>query len=274
MYIIHNKILVFYLVDRNQAFVRKQVTVSRNTPLQISELSTRHYCIDENVSVCIPLCRIVLLITVHTFSGQAEECKKKWNGIRDSFRRSRQKRVTKSGQASTTITKYKFEDILEFLIPHLADKKGLSNIPDESVNESNASQQPNTLHESILENIDFHASGETGEALTMSRATTPSCQASLGSCLTGTKRKRKVVNEIKSSESASSHLMAYLLTEKEKQSNQNERQHPVDIFLAGIATSLKSLNLIRLHAAKGRIFNIAQEYELEQLKEDKKNQYT
>lgn len=53
---------------------------------------------------------------------------KKWNGIRDSLRRVRQKRKRKSGQADISTPKYKYETLLEFLIPHLADRKGLTNV--------------------------------------------------------------------------------------------------------------------------------------------------
>lgn len=65
--------------------------------------------------------------------------------------------------------------------------------------------------------------------------------------------------------------MAYILAQKEAEKtklnsrSQNSEQHPVDAFLVGIAQSLKSLDPIRLLAAKGKIFNIVQECELQQL---------
>lgn len=64
--------------------------------------------------------------------------------------------------------------------------------------------------------------------------------------------------------------MAYILAEKEREKanmsrSQNSVQHPVDAFLAGIAPSLKLLDPVRLLAARGKIFNVVQEYELLQL---------
>jgi hypothetical protein len=77
--------------------------------------------------------------------GQEEECKRKWNGIRDSLRRARQKRKTKSKQAATSTFKYKYEALLEFLIPHLTERKGLTNVPDEEDDDDDPSETGNKL---------------------------------------------------------------------------------------------------------------------------------
>jgi len=60
--------------------------------------------------------------------GGIEECKKKWSSVRDQFRRTLQKRKTASGQAAVNNRKYKYEDILEFLLPHISERDTLSNV--------------------------------------------------------------------------------------------------------------------------------------------------
>ncbi|XP_045467020.1 uncharacterized protein LOC123675628 [Harmonia axyridis] len=199
--------------------------------------------------------------------GQDEECKKKWNGIRDSFRRARQKKKTKCGQLTTSATKYIYEALLEFLIPHLAERKTLCNAPDED------GDSPETVDESQQPNFQPLDSGcadepETQEPSPSPPPTIPVSQVAIVKKFSHAARKRKLSDtEVKSQESASSQLMAYILAEKEaEKTSQPSEKHPVDAFLAGIAPSLKSLDPFLLIAAKGKIFNIVQEYELEQLR--------
>lgn len=58
-----------------------------------------------------------------------EDCKKSWGSIRDQFRKTLNKRKTKSGQAAENNRKYKYEDIISFLVPYLGEKEGLTNVP-------------------------------------------------------------------------------------------------------------------------------------------------
>lgn len=51
------------------------------------------------------------------------------DGIPDSLRRTRQNR--KQNLDTTSALKYHYEALLEFLIPHIAEWKSLSNFPDE-----------------------------------------------------------------------------------------------------------------------------------------------
>ncbi|KAG8285377.1 hypothetical protein J6590_081297 [Homalodisca vitripennis] len=209
---------------------------------------------------------------ITSFKRQEEECKKKWNGIRDSLRRARQKRKTKSGQAGTSTNKYKFESILEFLIPHLGERKGLSNIPDEEdisdETQLNDSHQQNSTKES--QDVNDIEPQESVESVSLLTPTTPASRVSIDHRPLSAKRKRKL--EAKPQETASSQLMAYILAEKKKESSENHGQHPVDTFLSGIATNLKSLHPVRFHSAKGKIFNIVQEYELQELLENSNQQ--
>ena len=47
-------------------------------------------------------------------------CKRRWVNIRDQFKKSLNRRKTKSGQAAdSNAKKYKYEEVLQFLMPHI-----------------------------------------------------------------------------------------------------------------------------------------------------------
>jgi len=48
--------------------------------------------------------------------------------LRDAFKRAVKKSVTKSGQKSKHIKKWKFEDEMSFLRPHMKERDSISNI--------------------------------------------------------------------------------------------------------------------------------------------------
>jgi len=54
-------------------------------------------------------------------------CKARWNNIRDNYRKSIKKT---SGQAAKKLKKYKFDDQLQFLKPHLQERETMGNIAD------------------------------------------------------------------------------------------------------------------------------------------------
>lgn len=67
-------------------------------------------------------------------------------------------------------------------------------------------------------------------------------------------------------ESASAALMKYVLMNRNKNTEQEE-QHPIDTFLKGLAPTLKSFSPYFQHLAKGQIFKVIHDLELQQLTE-------
>ncbi|XP_026673848.1 uncharacterized protein LOC113464991 [Ceratina calcarata] len=69
--------------------------------------------------------------------------KNKWKNLKDSFRKSKKDNVTRSGQAASTTKAYKYAKVLEFLEPHMALCRTISNlldVPSDS-DESNSEEQ-------------------------------------------------------------------------------------------------------------------------------------
>ncbi|KAJ8928015.1 hypothetical protein NQ314_019481 [Rhamnusium bicolor] len=212
--------------------------------------------------------------------GAVKECKKKWASIRDQLRRTLQKRKTVSGQAAVRHHKYKYEDLLKFLIPHIADRETISNVSysqegeeevDEQESNVNTQQEDSIVEEESMQqiNIENEPAIENWETQieNVTNSSQPSQTASAGSFVTSTKKdkfvkpllKRKIQYEVKSQESASSQLMAYILAEKQAEkeakrpTTEMAEQNPVDAFLAGIAPPLKSLDPILFNQAKGSV---------------------
>nr|XP_023023319.1 midasin-like isoform X2 [Leptinotarsa decemlineata] len=215
--------------------------------------------------------------------GGPEECKKKWASIRDQFRRTLQKRKTKSGQAAAKKQKYKYEEVLDFLLPHIMGRETLSNVPscEEKTDDSelNPRMEESELDPESEAESQKEVSQCSGNSQTIVQPTSPVPLAGRTQATPRKKHyfarpvnvKRTGANVQKTAhESPSSQLMAYILAEKETERNQticatNPPQHPVDIFLASLAPTLKSLDPILLNQAKTAIFATVQEFELKQL---------
>ncbi|BES97524.1 Hypothetical protein NTJ_10338 [Nesidiocoris tenuis] len=235
--------------------------------------------------------------------GGIEQCKRKWASFRDQLRRTLSKRK-KSGRV---IRKYKFEDNMAFLLPFLVETDNLRFDDEEDDDELMYTDTQDDTQSyqldgmvSIKQESDKDLQGQlTVESCFQSPATSWD-----GNLAPAEKYSNEAVNFVpepagekyfegraqdptssprsrsrspvrsRRSRSPASQLMAYLLAEKmaEKKMNTNLEKHPVDIFLSGLAPSLKSLSPILLNEAKGKIFAVVQEVELKQLTEMKPHQ--
>lgn len=198
--------------------------------------------------------------------GGVDICKKKWFQIRDHMRKTLKKRKTLTGQAARFRHKYRYEDALEFLLPHLRRRDSIKDIFGEDGDEFNDESmclgysQEQEIKEEPDENSNLPEE-------TFAPHRTPSPETSSSS----EGKERNTFTEPE--ESMEAQLLAYILAEKqlEKEKLKNEVNcHPVDAFLAAITPSLKTLNPLLLNQAKGRIFAVVQEFEMKQLTEEQK----
>ncbi|KAL4090191.1 hypothetical protein QTP88_025090 [Uroleucon formosanum] len=217
-----------------------------------------------------------------------EECKKKWSSVRDQFRRTLQKRKTASGQAAVNNQKYKYEDILEFILPHISERDTLFNVDDFEEDQNNEitndetpeefsgqTYEPQNNRDRSNKSITEIQNNFTDSVDDTLRSTTETlAKASSVSVKKNTFRpplKRKIIHEGKSIDSPASQLMAFMLAEKEEENKKSKKEvestvkHPIDAFLSGIAPTLKTLNPILQNQAKSAIFSITQEFEMKQL---------
>jgi len=170
------------------------------------------------------------------------------------------KNITKSGQAANKIKKYKYQDQLEFLKPHLQERDTMSNLEnDDSDHEvgHDVSEEIAKQSNEVNKNIEY----EEEE---------PSSPPATNKPL----KKRK----LNTPETASTTLMKYLIEKNESKKDTLPtvlQPHPVDAFLASISPSLKSFSPYNLNLAKTKIFSIVQELEMNMiLEQQRQTSYT
>lgn len=182
----------------------------------------------------------------------ATECKNRWNNIRDQYRKSLKKEVTRSGQAASGIRPYKYRDMLSFLQQSFEERNTISSIdhPREPAQNEDAGLSDD------LDNDEDEVVGHEPE----SQLIQPRHPTSKNLARKKSPYARKK-NTKQDTASASSKLMDFLIAKK----TSNTEPHPVDTFLGGIAPVLKTLDRMRLHKARAEIFGVVQKYELEML---------
>jgi hypothetical protein len=167
-------------------------------------------------------------------------CKRRSVNIRDQFKKSLDRRKTKSGQAAdSNVKKYKYEEALQFLIPHIHERYTISSIeqPSESDSDMVNSQVMASADDEKLEEIS--ASNRNAD---IHQPENP-------------RKKRNIVLP----ETA---LMKYIIENNKKQ---NDYKHPIDAFLEVLAPTLKNLPPYYQHLARGKIFSVVQELESQAL---------
>lgn len=199
-------------------------------------------------------------------------CKQRWTNIRDQYKKCLKSQKTSTGQATKKIKLYKFYEQLLFLKAVDQDRDKIENfvegcetmpsppsdITQSMSNDSDINQEAHSqAHDESL--AAFSATNEQGELTSDLPIQEPQRKPSL---------KKKLSAPVP--ESASSTLMKYVLMNRNKNTEHTEKveQHPIDAFLQGLAPTLKSFSPYLQHLAKGQIFQVIHNLELQQLTEN------
>uniref|UniRef100_A0A0A9W385 IQ domain-containing protein D n=2 Tax=Lygus hesperus TaxID=30085 RepID=A0A0A9W385_LYGHE len=184
-------------------------------------------------------------------------CKTRWGNIRDNFRKSLNKRKTKSGQKAKKLKPYKYSEQLAFVEKWFEERDIWTNIDVEEVSED-VSPKNEEHGENYTQEV------KTEPLIIESRSQNASTSKPTESINTPRKKtKASVPNDIPNKTAAAT-LMEYIVSRNESLSSSSP-QHPVDAFLAGVAPALKKLSPQQWHFAKGEIFATVQKYEYEAL---------
>lgn len=83
-------------------------------------------------------------------------CKARWNNIRDTYRKSLKKNITKSGQSAKKVKVYKYSEQLGFLKKYFEerDTKGNIDSQEEEEEEEEREEEVEELNESNLINVE------------------------------------------------------------------------------------------------------------------------
>lgn len=184
--------------------------------------------------------------------------------MRDSFRRAQKNAVTKSGQKSKLLKKWKFEEELQFLKAHMKERESMSNIEAVSDDDEELFEGDNEicLPEKNTEHDTDPSCNDTYFNNLSPCTSTPSPKEFRQPIMA--KKKSKV--SISSSETASSSLMKYIL-EKKNEENLKEKNEPsaIDQFFLSMCSTVKQFSPYHQHLAKTKIFAIVSDIELENL---------
>ncbi|KAJ8867948.1 hypothetical protein PR048_031757 [Dryococelus australis] len=226
------------------------------------------------------------IVDENNMVGGPSACKAKWNNIRDQYRKTIRKRKTSTGKSATNIRKYKYEPILQFIVPHLNEcdphsktsfsqewnegEEGDFCVEDNPEDENYPQERCEDATKKGEENPDFPNN---------KKKTTQQCsqiqqnQSKERDLAKPSHVKENTFDVISTSCGSGSDQRTLFFSEgrrsekrimKEHRS-QREHMHAVDAFLAGISPTLKTLNPVLLNQAKSRIFSIVQELEMKQL---------
>ncbi|KAI4470067.1 madf domain transcription factor [Holotrichia oblita] len=187
-------------------------------------------------------------------------CKSRWNNIRDNYRKSLKKLITKSGQGVQKNKTYKYSQQLGFLNKYFEDRETKGNIESQlAVGDDNDQESLSDGEESTESRV--HADLEIRPSPSPSPKITTIPKDTEKSIAETRKRKKQAPQQ-----TATAKLMEYLVARNDDQAV-TSTQHPVDAFLTEIAPTLKTLNPFYLNLAKSEIFNIVQQYEMKMLQE-------
>ncbi|XP_072944178.1 uncharacterized protein [Epargyreus clarus] len=204
-------------------------------------------------------------------------CKKRWSNIRDQFKRSLNNRKTKSGQSSTVIKKYKYEEILQFLLPYIQDRKTRSNIDDDDadtneseIQQEQESQETGTYNNQSMQEIRNEEDTDSERGVIGDRATEVQRNDQFTTQQSGQSSNRSSAKVSKRrtvphKQSSSDTLMKYILENNAKKQNEYNKSHPIDDFFNGLSSTVKTFSPYYQHVAKRRLFAVVQELEFEQM---------
>lgn len=196
----------------------------------------------------------------------AVACKKRWQCLRDAYRRAINKKKGKRGKAAKNIKPWKYENEMAFVAPFIIEKRKKdyveltsedesSDIADEYHREENsASEQANTETEDNEGPVDIISDATSADEV-------PQIEEGRSQERNNTKKRKSVKR--KAVKITSAVLKAKL---REEQKNESYRGHDeIDRFFLSISDTVKKFTPYAQAVVKNKIFSLVSEMELQQL---------
>lgn len=176
------------------------------------------------------------------------------------------KRSAKSPEEAEKMRKYKYEELLQFLIPLYGENLQVKTNCESPLNFCVAIK---TEEFNITDGADEdgYSSGKPNSPINpqqfIKSISEESVQSSEINDTQGEYDLQSVKKKRKHGENESVTLLDYLLDKIKKEKRTD--QHPIDAFLNGIAATIKNFSPYYQHLAKSKIFEVVQQLELLQL---------
>lgn len=178
------------------------------------------------------------------------ECKERWESLRSQYRKNQNKQKTKSSQAASNISNWKYTNQMHFLNEFMKNRSRVTSmtggndsddgrLQDESTNECEVEDDNEPLNQNNEKNTDYVVNEEITVRSNLK-----------------TSKLRKKITHTDTKESASTTLMKYLVQQKKEES-----PHPIDSFFSLMATSVKNFNAVGQHFVKKQLFSLVSDIE-------------
>lgn len=183
------------------------------------------------------------------------DCKKTWNNLRDAVRRTIKNSQTKSGQSAKRIKKWKYEEEMCFLRPHMIEKDTISSfniLSDEESEINNDESGINDVEEGDND-VDINASlthlkdSQYSKTNTQSPSTSTDeriCRQKIGLGQKESNKNANVRKRKQPTESASAVLMVYIIKTKEENDETKTEQDGLDHFFFKYSFNSKKFHAI------------------------------
>lgn len=203
------------------------------------------------------------------------ECKKKWNNLRDAFRRAIKKTSTTSDQSAKRIKKWKHEEEMSFSRVHtrerdtvsslniLSDGGNKTNIDESATNDVEEGDNDVDLNSSITrlkDNQNLITNTESPSITSKDKIRRQKLFSSQKQLNKTHMRKRK-----QATESVSPALMNYIIKTQEENNEKKIEQDDLDHFFLVIASTVRNFTPHNQNLAKAEIFSIISDLELKEL---------
>ncbi|XP_025195660.1 variant-silencing SET domain-containing protein-like [Melanaphis sacchari] len=209
-----------------------------------------------------------------TLKEPVENCKKSWTNLRDAFRRAAKKSVTKSGQKSKNIKKWKYEDEMSFLRPHMKERDSISNIESMVTDDDDSDDNEDQCEESDNLNSSSEDTHEVQSIQSPNSLTSTPQPFRKPVSKNSSVSKKKIKLSDNYPESASKTLMQYIIQQKENETKSKEDEKNLDVndkFFSSMCSMVKQFSSYHQHVARSKIFSIVSELELQHINQQSCN---
>lgn len=187
------------------------------------------------------------------------DCKKRWSLLRDAYRKALKNRQTRSGQASIPVQKWKFEDIMSFMVPIFAERIQKSNLAEEQ--SQNCYDEIHVDTENI-ENLDCASTENsifTPSSVSSTQLVSPISEPKSPSIPSLTKRTQKQAPP------AVSEVLEKYLGERKRSKVDKNADH-LKKFFETMEETVRTFPPGLQIEVKSRIYNLVSEYEYKNLR--------
>ncbi|OWR42545.1 hypothetical protein KGM_206696 [Danaus plexippus plexippus] len=212
---------------------------------------------------------IILPAAIHSVHGtrrchtgtlrrrNAVACKKRWQCLRDSYRRALNKKKGKTGEAAKNIKQWKYEEEMSFVTPFFVERKAQDYVDVKSDDELSDIFEENSASINIKDE-------ETNVSDTSDTRVADEDSGKLYKQNKNTNKKGVKRIAFRRKPFPTAVLIAKLLNNQNKLASQRGHDE-LDRFFLNISDTVKKFSTYEQALAKQRIFSLVSEMELEQL---------